>query len=161
MRAEPQAGQRRGGRRRGAAVVAAQGHARGVEDQRSLALGADLDVAAVPAEDDAGRAATVEDQDRPLARVAVEGLECRGELAGTGASGCRWRAPRAGPRRRHVAAARPPARAGVKRSMLPSSTRPTVTTSGVALDRTTGAEASRPSSMAMSRAWKRGVRSDL
>ena len=37
-------------RRRRAAVVAAQRHDCGVEDQRALALGADLDVAAVAAE---------------------------------------------------------------------------------------------------------------
>ena len=69
-------------RRRGAAVVAAQRHDRGVEDERPLALRADLDVAAVAAEHDAGRAAPVDEQDGALAGRPVEGRE-------RGRQGCR------------------------------------------------------------------------
>ena len=55
-----------------AAVVAAQRHAGLVVDQRPLAVGAGLDVPAVPAQDDRGAAAPVEDEDRLLAGRGVE-----------------------------------------------------------------------------------------
>ena len=64
---------------RGATVVAAQGHDRGMEDERPLALRADLHVAAVAAEHDAGGAAAVDEQDGAVPDVPVERHEGGGQ----------------------------------------------------------------------------------
>src|SRR3990172_6786899 len=70
-------------RRRGrAAVMAAQGHAHGVKDEGPTALGADLHVAAIAAEDDARAAPTVEDEDGALPDGRVEAAQRVGQ--GTG-----------------------------------------------------------------------------
>ena len=67
----------RGQRRRPTAVVAAQGRAGLVVDERSLAVGAGLDVAAIPAQHDRRGAAPVEDEDGLLAGGHVERGERR------------------------------------------------------------------------------------
>ena len=77
------AGRAAGRQRRGrAAVMAAQGHAGLVEDERPLALRAGLDGAAVAAHHDRGAAAPVDHQDRPLARRRVEACQLIGQTAG-------------------------------------------------------------------------------
>ena len=99
-------------------------------------------------------AATVEDEDRALARAAVS----RPPSASASWRESSDRLPAASSarrsttstRRRHARRRAPAARGGGTR---PASARPTLATSGVALPRTTGAPARRPSTMAMSRAW--------
>ena len=59
------------------AVVAAQRHPGGVVDERPLAVGTGLDMAAVPAEHHRRRAAAVDQQDRPIPGTEVQ----RGERA--------------------------------------------------------------------------------
>ena len=161
IRGEPQAGQRVAERGRPAAVVAAERHPCLVIDERPLAVGAGLDVAAVAAHDDRGRPAPVEDEDRLLAGRRVERAERRRERA---------RQQPALPRRELGtqvddldvrAARRPPAPAGRPGRSAPVRARPTLSTAGVADPRTTAAPASRPSRIATSRAWSRGVRSLL
>ena len=65
--------------RAGAAVMAAQGHGGGMEDERALALRADLHVAAIAAQDDAGGATPVDEQDGPVTGRGVERLERSGQ----------------------------------------------------------------------------------
>ena len=77
MRGESHAGQRRATGARRAAVMAAQRQRGGVEDERPLALGADLHVAAVAADDDRRAAAPIDEQDRLIAGRPIESAQAR------------------------------------------------------------------------------------
>ncbi len=141
-------------RRAVAAVMAAQRHPRCVENERHAALRADLDVAAVAAEDDRRGAAAVDDQDRPLA-----GRRGRGPARAVDEPGREQAAIAGGQLRPKVddlddrPARRRRGRQRRSARYSPARARPEARPSGVALPRMTGAPARRPSSIATSRAW--------
>ena len=156
------AGQRLAIGRRGPAVMAAQRAAGRVVDERPLALGTGLDVAAVATHHDRRGAPPVDDEDRPLAGGRVE----RAESGADEPAEISPRLPAASSARRSTTStSRRASRSGGPGGRLggrfrrgrgrpyrrPASRCP----------RTTAAPASRPSSIAMSRAWSRGVRSLL
>ena len=99
-------------RRRPAAVVTAQRRPGLVVDERPLAVGAGLDVAAVATEDDRRRPAPVEDEDRLLAGRRVETGQGRGQRPRQQARAGRPPAPRAGRRPRRSGRRRPGGPAG-------------------------------------------------
>ena len=144
-----------------AAVVAAQRRAGLVVDERPVAVRAGLDRAAVAAHDHGRGPAPVEDEDRPVAACRVQRRQRRREGVRDEPPVARPRAPRAGPRPSRPAPCRRPARGGPPAGSARPARGPSSPPTGVAEPSTTAAPASRPSSIAASRAWKRGVRSLL
>ena len=145
-----------------AAVVAAERRPGLVVDERTLA------VRDTPGPSPQSRHRTTDAVPRRfitrIARspAAVSSAAERGrEGIRTGARGCPRRAPRAGRRRSRRARSRRGGAAGPPGGTGPARACPMDSTDGVADPSTTAAPARRASSIAESRAWKRGVRSLL
>ena len=128
------AGRAARGRRPGAAaVMAAQRGPGPVVDERPVAVGARLHVAAVPAHHDRRRPAPVDHEDGALAVLGVERRRAPPRARPTAARDCRRRAPRAG-RRRSTLGSVPAGRAGsTARRYRPARAWPMLSTDGVAL----------------------------